>query len=74
MGETIPDVLQVSILGPPAVSWSGRALTIPRRQARALFYRLAANLHPIPREQLCFLFWPDTSEGEARTRHEDSRH
>ncbi|MFQ6059051.1 MAG: BTAD domain-containing putative transcriptional regulator, partial [Anaerolineae bacterium] len=60
--------LRVYLLGPPGVEWAGRPLAIPRRQARALLYRLAAWLQPIPREQLCFLFWPDTPESTAR-RH-----
>src|SRR5262249_37584311 len=41
-------------------------LAIPRRQARALLYRLAAHLRRVPREQLCYLFWPDTPEANAR--------
>ncbi|MBI1879114.1 MAG: AAA family ATPase [Chloroflexi bacterium] len=52
-------------MGPPTIEWAGRRLVIPRRQTRALFYRLAASPHPVPREQLCFLFWPDTSEYDA---------
>ena len=54
--------LQVYLLGPPHVEWDGRALAIPRRQVRALLYRLAARLQPVPREHLCFLFWPDIAE------------
>jgi len=48
------------------VVWDGRPLAIPRRQARALLYRLAAHLKPIPRETLCFIFWPDRPESTAR--------
>lgn len=66
-GSAAPD-LQVYLLGPPKVEWAGRFLAIPRRQARALLYRLAIELEPIPREQLCFLFWADTPESTAR-RH-----
>jgi DNA-binding SARP family transcriptional activator len=58
--------LRIALLGPPDVTWAGRPLPIPRRQARALLYRLAAGLRPVPREQLCFLFWPDTPESDAR--------
>ena len=50
----------------PSVEWENHPLDIPRCQARALLYRLAAGLQPIPREQLCFLFWPDTPESSAR--------
>jgi len=58
--------LRIYLLGPPEVTWAGRPLSIPRRQARALLYRLAVHLQPVPREQLCFLFWPDTPESTAR--------
>lgn len=60
--------LQVRLLGPPEVRWADRALPIARRQARGLLYRLAVRLQPVPREQLCFLFWPDIPETTAR-RH-----
>src|SRR5262245_32633593 len=65
--ESGPDepILRVALLGPPNVTWAGRPLPIPRRQARALLYRLA-GLRPVPRQQLCFLFWPDTPESDAR--------
>jgi DNA-binding SARP family transcriptional activator len=35
---------------------------------RALLYRLAASREPIPREQLCFLFWPDVPETASRRK------
>ncbi|MFQ3662891.1 MAG: BTAD domain-containing putative transcriptional regulator [Chloroflexaceae bacterium] len=60
--------LQVSLLGPPEVRWADQHLSIPRRQARALLYRLGARLQPVPREQVCFLFWPDIPESVAH-RH-----
>jgi len=58
--------LRVYLLGPPRAEWGGHALAVPRRQARALLYRLAARLQPVPREHLCFLFWPDTPESICR--------
>ena len=58
--------LRIYLLGPPGVEWAGRPLDIPRRQARALLYRLATQLQPVPREHLCFLFWPDIPESNAR--------
>jgi DNA-binding SARP family transcriptional activator len=54
------------MLGPPNVKWTGGVLDIPRRQVRAVLYRLATSLNPIPREYLCYLFWPDTPEYTAR--------
>jgi DNA-binding SARP family transcriptional activator len=58
--------LWVSLLGPPNLEWAGAPLPIARRQVRALLYRLAAESQPVPREHLCFLFWPDTPESSAR--------
>jgi DNA-binding SARP family transcriptional activator len=58
--------LQVYLLGPPRAEWDGAVLSIPRRQVRALLYRLAAQPEPVFREQLVFLFWPDTPDSEAR--------
>jgi predicted ATPase/DNA-binding SARP family transcriptional activator len=58
--------LRIRLLGPPEVMWAGAVLPIPRRQTRALLYRLAADLRPIPRGQLCALFWPDVPEAAAR--------
>ncbi len=58
--------LSVCLLGPPRVEWAGCALAIARRQARALLYRLAVHLHPVPREQLCGLFYPNIPKSVAR--------
>ncbi len=58
--------LRVYLLGVPGVEWGGDPWDVPRRQVRALLYRLAVRLEPIPREQLCFLFWPDVPESKAR--------
>jgi predicted ATPase/DNA-binding SARP family transcriptional activator len=59
-------LLRIELLGPPTVTWAGDALAIPRRQARALLFRLAAQAAPVPREQLCFLFWPDEPDASVR--------
>ncbi|MFW6136164.1 MAG: ATP-binding protein [Chloroflexota bacterium] len=61
-----PQELHVCLLGPPRVEWGGAALSVPRRQVRALLYRLAAQPEPLSREQLCFLFWPDVADSDAR--------
>ncbi len=60
--------LHAYLLGSPVVEWSGTSLSISRRQVRALLYRLAADRHPLPREQLCYLFWPDAPESNARRK------
>ena len=60
--------LRVFVLGSAFVEWQGQRMTIARRQARGLLYRLAAQFEPVPREELCFTFWPDEPEGDAH-RH-----
>ncbi len=57
--------LSIFLLGLPTVQRSDTYLEIPRREVRALLYRLATRLEPVSREQLCFLFWPDTPESSA---------
>lgn len=61
----LPD-LRVYLLGPSWIEWKGQALSIHRRQARALLYCLAAKRQPVPREQICFGFWPDEQDAKAR--------
>lgn len=66
-GIAQPD-LRVFVLGPPKVVSSGQRVSVPRRQVRALLYRLAVHLQPVPREILCFLVWSDTPETAARRK------
>jgi DNA-binding SARP family transcriptional activator len=56
------------LFGPPGARWGDRTLSLSRRQVRALLYCLAASQRPVPRERLCFLFWPDTPESTARRK------
>jgi predicted ATPase/DNA-binding SARP family transcriptional activator len=58
--------LRIYTLGPPKVAWQDRAFALSRRQARALLYRLAAELEHVPRETLSFIFWSDAPESTAR--------
>ncbi len=51
-----PGSLRVALLGAPTVTWCDRPLVIPRRQARALLYRLACGPDSVAREHLCYLF------------------
>lgn len=60
--------LRVYVLGPAFVEWQGQRLPLARRQARGLLYRLAGQLEPVTREELCFTFWPDVPDAEAH-RH-----
>jgi DNA-binding SARP family transcriptional activator len=63
--------LEVRLLGPPAVLWQGNYVSIPRRRARALLYRLAADLRPVARAHLVDLFWSCESDAAA---HRDLTH
>ncbi len=61
-------MLRVYLLGPAWFEWGGRQVAVCRRQARGLLYRLAAQLQPVPREELCYAFWPDVPDAAAH-RH-----
>ncbi|MFN8442877.1 MAG: BTAD domain-containing putative transcriptional regulator [Caldilineaceae bacterium] len=58
-------MLEIYLLGAPRLCWDRSLISIPRRQVRALLYRLAAEMEPISREHLCWLFWPDATQCEA---------
>lgn len=58
--------LFISLLGPPGIFWEGEHLHIPRRQTRALLYRLAAHMQPVARDQLTYLFWSNHGDTVAR--------
>jgi DNA-binding SARP family transcriptional activator len=57
--------LRIYLLGPVWIEWEGETLHVLRRQARALLYRLAVHMQPVPREELCFACWPDVPEAVA---------
>jgi DNA-binding SARP family transcriptional activator/predicted ATPase len=58
--------LNITLLGVCQLTWDSRPFSLPRRQARALLYRLAARLEAVPRAHLAFLFWPDEPDATAR--------
>ena len=58
--------LRIRLFGPPTFELDRAPLALPRRKVRALLCYLAASARPIPREHLCYLFWPDHSEAFAR--------
>lgn len=62
----IGEGLHVSLLGAPQLTWKGRAFPLARRESRALLYRLATHPVSVPREELAFLFWPESPEKAAR--------
>lgn len=61
-------MLQVEILGEPAIHWAGCELQTPNGQIRALLFRLAAQCEPLPIEHIGFLFWSGQST-EYRKRN-----
>ncbi|MBN1249300.1 MAG: DUF2791 family P-loop domain-containing protein [Anaerolineae bacterium] len=66
--STAPAGLRARLLGTPSLEVQGKVLDLPRRQVRALLFRLAAEGDLVPREQLAFLFWPDIPETKARRK------
>jgi DNA-binding SARP family transcriptional activator len=58
--------LTFHLLGTPQIRWQNIPLKISRRQARSLLYRLATDMLPISRDQLAFLFWPDSPDATGR--------
>jgi predicted ATPase/DNA-binding SARP family transcriptional activator len=64
--EAVNATFRIALLGPPTLAWGDQPFVIARRQARALLYRIAAAAHPVPREQLGYLLWPDSPDATAR--------
>ncbi len=60
--------MNITLFGVCRLEHNSQPLALPRRQSRALLYRLAARLEAVPRAHLAFLFWPDEPEAAAR-RH-----
>jgi ABC-type oligopeptide transport system substrate-binding subunit/DNA-binding SARP family transcriptional activator len=61
-----PPILRVTLFGTPGFVGGDRTLTVDRVQNRALLYRLAANLQPVARSELAFLFWPNEPDARAQ--------
>jgi len=59
-------MLEFRLLGPPQITWHNKSFTLPRRQARALLFKLATSQHPISKDTLLVLFWPETDDVTAR--------
>ena len=60
--------LEILLFGPPEILLDGKPISIKRRINRALLFYIAAQLHPVTREALCSLFWPDETEDDARKK------
>lgn len=59
-------MLQILVLGPPAILCDGKPLVIQRRQLRTLIFFLACQSGGVGRGELLNRFWPDTLEPDAR--------
>lgn len=68
--ERVPLVLQIRLLGQPQLREDGTTLAFraPARALSLLAYLLLHRAHPLPRDEVAFLFWPDLPESEARAR------
>lgn len=62
----MPPIIKIYLLGPPAIRWGEESLSIPRRQVRALLFRLAAEIRPVSRGYLANFFWSELPESTAR--------
>lgn len=58
--------IKILIQGPPVILVSEKLTTISRKLPRTLLYYLAAQTQPVSRQEICELFWPDTTEEKAR--------
>jgi DNA-binding SARP family transcriptional activator len=67
-GEMFP-VLQVQLLGNFQLQYEGQTLTAisSQRIQTLLAYVILQRCKPVSRQQVAALFWPDTSEAQART-------
>jgi DNA-binding SARP family transcriptional activator len=59
-------MLKILLLGPPAILFNDRPLTIQRRQLRTLLFFLASKPEGVGRIELIIRFWPGTDESKAR--------
>src|SRR4051794_18297046 len=61
-----PQVLEISLLGPPRIRRDGEAVSFDTRKATALLAHLALSERARSREALCELLWPDRDPEHAR--------
>lgn len=66
--ETCAAPLAVRLHGYPGVRLHGRAAPLPLKHGLALLAYLADHPHPVGRDTLATLLWPDAPSGVARTR------
>ena len=59
-------MLTIRLFGSPQILQNGNLVSINRRKSRALIYYLAAQVHPLTRETLLAIFWPDLERASAQ--------
>jgi DNA-binding SARP family transcriptional activator len=59
--------LSIALLGPPVVEADGRPLVVDTRKATALLAYLAIEGHPVRRDTLASLLWPENDPERARS-------
>jgi DNA-binding SARP family transcriptional activator len=64
-------MLKIHLFGAPRILNNNQTVVIKRRQARTLFFYLAAQGKPQSRLALASLFWADTPESKARAKLND---
>lgn len=64
-------MITIRLFGSPEIMLDGSPVKLARRKSRAVLYYLAAHTHPVSRETLLSIFWPDTprpaAQGTLRT-------
>ena len=58
--------LSIALLGPPVVEVDGSPLDVDTRKATALLAYLAVSGHPVRRDTVAALLWPETDPDRAR--------
>jgi DNA-binding SARP family transcriptional activator len=66
--ETCAAPLALRLHGYPVVQHNGRVAPLPLKHALALLAYLADHPHPVGRDTLAALLWPDAAPGVGRTR------
>src|SRR4029077_4380850 len=57
----------IALLGPPVVEVDGRPLEVDTRKATALLAYLAIEGHPLRRDTIASLLWPENAPERARS-------